>query len=95
MAEILAASAVLPDIVVAVPATLPPWAGGVGGGGGAGLQFTQITPSASWSFTHTIGRLPNVQIYIAGKAVLADVEATSTTVLVTFATAQSGVAVLT
>lgn len=80
--------------IVPIPATLPPWLGG-GGAGGGGFQHNQLSASASWSINHSLGRIPNVQVYVAGKVVIADVEATSTTVNITFASAQSGVAVLT
>lgn len=80
--------------LLAIPATLPPWAGG-GGAGGSGFQHNQVGAGATWTIPHSIGRIPSVQVYIAGKAVLADVEATSSQVVITFASPQSGVAILT
>lgn len=66
-----------------------------GGSGSSGIQHNQTTPSASWNITHSLGRIPNVQIYVGGKVVIVDIDATTTNVFVTFASAQSGVAVLT
>lgn len=85
-------SVVMPPTVVAVPAALPPWIGG--GGSSGGFQHNQTTPSASWSIPHSLGRLPNVQIYISGAVVIADVAATASLVTVVFPSATSGVAVL-
>lgn len=67
----------------------------VGGGSGVGIQHDQTTPSASWIIPHNLGRIPNVQIYVGGEVVIADIAATATSVSVTFPSAQTGVAVLT
>lgn len=65
-----------------------------GGGAGSAQVFTQSSPSASWSITHTFGRLPLVDLYVAGQQVEADVEATDSTVSVTFPAPTAGTAVL-
>ena len=57
--------------------------------------FTQSSPAASWTFIHSLGRLPIVEVYVGGEEWNADVAATSTTVTVTFASPQSGTVVLT
>jgi hypothetical protein len=67
---------------------------GGSGGGGTSLVHTQSTPSASWAIPHLLGRIPNVQVYITGAAVIADIAATNSLVSVTFPSAVSGVAVL-
>ena len=68
------------------------------GGSGGGVEMTQASPSASWSFSVPPGfaRRPNVAIYDAtGDAVLADVEANSSTVNISFPSPVTGSAVLT
>jgi hypothetical protein len=60
-----------------------------------GFEHTQTTPSATWIIPHTLGRLPSVKIYIAGREVGADVEATLSSVTITFPSAISGKAVIT
>lgn len=58
------------------------------------LVHTQSTPSASWAIPHLLGRIPNVQIYITGAVVIADITSTPSLVTVVFPSAVSGVAVL-
>lgn len=69
--------------------------GGGGGGGSDGTEYQQTSPSASWSFTHALGRRPAVALYVAGVLVDADVTATSTQVSVVFPAPTAGTAVLT
>jgi hypothetical protein len=56
--------------------------------------YPQTLASSSWSFSHTLGRVPAVTIYVAGEQVEADVNATETTVSITFSTPVTGLAVL-
>lgn len=58
------------------------------------ITHDQTIPAASWSITHNLGRLPQVSVYVDGKEILADVEATNTTATVIHATPTAGVAVL-
>jgi hypothetical protein len=59
---------------------------------GCGFTHTQSTPAATWTVNHTLGRYPkSVTVIVSNFEVLADVETPSTTqVVITFATAQSG-----
>lgn len=82
-----------PSPIAVLPVPGPP--GPPGGGTGSGAQIhQQTTPTATWTVTHTFGRLPAVDLYIAGVLVEADVEATTTSVTVTFPTPTAGYAVL-
>lgn len=60
----------------------------------AGVTHSQMVASSSWVIAHGFGRLPNVAVYIDGAEVDADVTSTTVTVTVTFASPQTGVAVL-
>ncbi len=92
---------VLATTRVVVPSSLESnVAGGIGnivvdGGSSGGVVYEQTTPSASWNIPHNLGRIPNVQVYVSGQVVIVDIESDATNVFVTFAQAQSGVAVLT
>jgi hypothetical protein len=86
-------SVTMPPTVVAIPATLPPWVGG--GGASGGFQHNQASASSAWSIPHSLGRIPGVDVYVAGEQVEADVDATSSLVVITFPTPYSGVAILT
>jgi hypothetical protein len=66
----------------------------VGGQNGAAQRHIQSTPSSSWIISHTFNREPDVAVYVGGQEVDADVAATVTTVTVTFASPQTGVAIL-
>jgi hypothetical protein len=64
--------------------------------GSAGQTHTQTAPASSWNITHSFGRLPSVSVYLnTGEEVDTDVNATSTSVTITFPTATSGSAILT
>lgn len=54
----------------------------------------QTTPSASWLVSHSLGRLPSVDLYVDGSLVEADVEADLYIVTVTFPSPMVGSAVL-
>lgn len=69
--------------------------GGIGGGtGGQGtvisgsIRYVQATPAATWSFTHPLGRPPQVSVYLLDDGVLEEVEtdvaATNTEVVVSW-----------
>ena len=61
-----------------------------------GTEYDQLTPSATWTFTHLFGRRPNVIVYnAAGQEVFADVTADDMLVTVVFPTPTTGSAVLT
>lgn len=63
---------------------------------GGGQVLTQSSPSASWTFSHSLGRIPNVAVYsTAGDQIVPDVHASSTSVSLTFANPMAGTAVLT
>jgi hypothetical protein len=56
---------------------------------------TQSSPSATWNFTHGLGRLPTVTIYLpSGEEVEAEVEASATDVYVTWPSPMAGKLVL-
>ena len=67
------------------------------GGAGASFEYVQSTPLATWTIPvpGTFGRRPDVAVYIGNESVDSDVQATSSQVVVTFASPQSGTAVLT
>lgn len=58
----------------------------------SGFQHTQVSPAATWSVTHTLGRYPlSCEITVAGEVVFSDVNYPDAfTVVVTFATPQAG-----
>lgn len=60
----------------------------------SGFAWNQTSPSAQWNIPHALGRVPAVEVYVAGKLIGVDVDATNTNVVVTFPSPQSGVAVL-
>ncbi len=66
----------------------------VSGSNGNAQRHIQSTPSSSWIISHTFNREPDVAVYVGGQEVDADVAATVTTVTVTFASPQTGVAIL-
>lgn len=57
-----------------------------------GFTFTQSSAAATWTITNTLGRYPKaVTVMVGGFEVDADVETPNTsTIVITFATAQSG-----
>lgn len=61
----------------------------------AGEQFYQNVAMATWTMPHTLGRVPNVEVFLTGgERVLPDVVASITTVVATFASPTTGFAVL-
>lgn len=80
------------------PGTLSAPAGGTGGGtviGGA-IRFVMREPAATWSWTLGLGRVPQVEVWVADpdtgqlELVDADVVATATAVVVTFSRPVAG-----
>lgn len=62
----------------------------------SGTVHTQAATAATWTIPHSFGRRPAVSVYLAtGEEVDADVVATPTQVVVTFASPQAGSAILT
>lgn len=59
-----------------------------------GFVHKQLTPQANWTFTHTLGREPVVQVYINGELQLVDATVTDTTVSIQFPAPTVGVAVI-
>jgi hypothetical protein len=60
-----------------------------------GLEFVQVTPAATWTIPLTgFTRRPLVEVYVGGEAVETDVIASPTQVVITFASPQSGSAVI-
>lgn len=59
-----------------------------------GVLWNQQQPSASWYIPHSLGRNPDVTIYIDDDQVFADVEATNLEVIITFPSPMSGKAIL-
>lgn len=78
---VVAAPPVATEVVV-VPVAGPP--GPAGAAGGAVYVHTQITPAASWSITHNLGRHPGVILVLTDDthAVVTDVDHLSTAQLV-------------
>lgn len=76
-----------PTQVVEVAST----AGPPGPPGAGALVWTQPTPLATWTFSHSLGRKPLVAVIVGGVEVIADVEfPDDMTVVVTHATPQTG-----
>jgi hypothetical protein len=65
-----------------------------GGGNNVAQRHIQSVPAGSWVISHSFNREPDVAVYVGGQEVDADVSATVTTVTVTFASPQTGVAIL-
>lgn len=66
--------------------------GPVGPAGGEGVVHVQSTPAATWTVTHSLGRVPfGSEVLIDDQVVIADVEyPDESTVVVTFAAPQQG-----
>lgn len=64
--------------------------------GNQGIRYEQVIPASTWTFPipASIGRFPNVGIYIGGELVEADVTATTQVVSVSFPSPRTGVLVL-
>ncbi len=62
--------------------------------GPVGLVFTQSVPAASWVFAHSIGRRPDVTVYIGDEIVDADIFATASQVSASFPSPVSGSLIL-
>lgn len=75
-------------VLVAVPG--PPGARGPAGTGG--FTYTQSSPAATWTITNTLGRYPAaVTVVIGDEVVDTDIETPDVnTIVITFASAQSG-----
>jgi hypothetical protein len=60
-----------------------------------GREFVQVTPAATWTIPLTgFTRTPQVEVYVGGQLVGTDVVASSMQVVITFASPQSGSAVI-
>ena len=59
--------------------------------GASGVRINQVASAATWILSHSLGRVPAVQVFLSsGEAVVADVICTSTQITVTFSQPQSG-----
>lgn len=54
----------------------------------------QESPAATWSLPNPTGRLCGVDIFVGGEQVIADVDVTPTSIVVTFAAPVTGSVVL-
>ena len=71
----------------------PPGPAGPQGAAGAGAAPLRINaPLAStWVLSHSLGRVPTVQVYLeSGEQVIADLQASATQITVTFPSPQAG-----
>lgn len=59
-----------------------------------GIIWDQSTPAATWTIQHSLGRNPDVTVYVDDEQVFTDVEATSTHVVIVFPYPRAGVAIL-
>lgn len=66
-----------------------------GSSGPTGQVYYQDSPAGSWVISGTLGRIPNVAVYVDGELVDTDVFADSSTVTISFPSPTAGVAVLT
>ena len=56
-----------------------------------GFTYYQYTPAATWVFRHPLGRIPSVTVYeLDGTEMDTDVEASVTTITLTFGTPSTG-----
>jgi hypothetical protein len=60
-----------------------------------GMKFEQTVALATWLITHSLGREPNVTVYVGGEVVDTDITASPTQVSITFPSPYSGFAILT
>lgn len=81
----------LAESVVAV-VTVPGAPGPPGPPGDGGVSYQQSAPAATWTITHGLGRKPSsVTVWIGDELVDTTIETPDTaTVVITFATPQSG-----
>lgn len=64
---------------------------GPAGPAGESRVYEVANEAGTWIIPHDLGRLPQVQVYLAtGELVLADVAATTTTITITFASPTAG-----
>lgn len=56
----------------------------------AAYVLTQAVPSTVWTFSNPTGRLADVNVYVGGETVMADVQCTISTITVTFSEAVAG-----
>lgn len=95
------AQAVIEPDVRVIYFPFDPDTGGVTPSGGneagtAGITFTQVVPSATWTISHTLGYEPDVSIIVNGEEVEADVDfPNNATVTITFSHPVAGTARLT
>ena len=59
------------------------------------FSHVQTAPAATWTFANPLGRLCGVAVFIAGELAMATVNVDPSTITITFASPQSGTAVLT
>jgi hypothetical protein len=89
-------TAVLPSLAVQAAARVIALPGPQGAPGVTPHEtYTPSAPASTWTYTHALGRIPQVSVWIDGRRVEADIDASDTTVTVTFATPATGVLLLT
>ena len=83
-----------PNEVLTFATPGPQGAQGPAGAGGGVIVFNQSTPASTWTISHTLNRIPMVQVYdSSGDEVIADVVSTNINITVTFASPQTGTVV--
>lgn len=65
-----------------------------GPAGGGAVVYPVSVASATWTLTHNLGRLPMINVYVAGAQVDADIDVTTTHAVITFAAPATGYAVI-
>lgn len=89
--EVVAAPTTVIEVAVAVGPPGPPGLSGIGG-----YVYAQTVPLATWTISHTLGRMPSVSLYDSfGEQVDADVTASPTAVTASYPSPRIGTAVLT
>lgn len=68
---------------------------GPSGAAASSVVFVQAAPAASVAIPHTFGRLPAVELYVAGELIEADVTANTTFAYIAFAQPTAFTAILT
>jgi hypothetical protein len=89
-------TAVLPTLAVQAAARVIALPGPQGAPGVTPHEtYTPSAPASTWTYAHSLGRIPQVSIWIDGRKVDADIDASATTVTVTFAVPATGILLLT
>lgn len=60
------------------------------GGGDTSYTLVQAAPASTWSFPNASGKMCDVDVFVGGEKVIADVQVSALTIAVSFGTPQAG-----